>query len=272
MFSNALRNFKTGFQLFLFINIFWLTCVSCSPGNQEKALPVPPTPENNKIILLYYNERPPYLVTTNHGVEGLTGSPTTLIFDKSGIPFQWEQIPSKRQIYLLQKNNNRICLVGWFKTEERENYARYTLPVYQDKPQFALARADNNNISSGHTVAEVFSNRQLNLLVKDGYSYGSYLDNKIKEYDTNRTVTTNESSGMLEMVFFRHADYFFVAPEEAEGLMKTSKFDPQDFKTINFTDIPSGEKRYILCSMQVEESVVEQLNTAIRQYISLPSE
>jgi hypothetical protein len=77
---------------------------------------------------------------------------------------------------------------------------------------------------------------------------------------------------MLEMVFLRHADYFFIAPEEAEGLIKTSEFDPQAFKTIHFTDISSGEKRYILCSKQVKESVIEQLNSAIRQYIVLPSE
>jgi polar amino acid transport system substrate-binding protein len=272
MFTNAWRTFRTGFQLFLVTATACLMCVSCSPGNQGAVLSISPTPKNNNIITLHYNERPPYLVTTENGVGGLTGDPTTLIFNKSGIPFQWKQTPSKRQTYLLQQNSGRDCLVGWFKTVERETFARYTLPIYQDKPQFALARTDNDKISSGHTVAEVFSNLQLTLLVKDGYSYGDFLDKKIIEHSPNRTITTDENSGMLAMVFLRHADYFFIAPEEADGLIKKSDFDPQAFKTIHFTDVSSGEKRYILCSMQVEKSVVEQLNSAIRQYITLPSE
>ena len=47
---------------------------------------------------------------------------------------------------------------------------------------------------------------------------------------------------------------------------------PVTDETIVRTDISAGEKRYILCSLQVEEAVIEQLNTAIRQYVVLPQE
>lgn len=247
-----------------------LAFVACSAPLPEPT--APPTPSNAQRITLHFNERPPYLIATESGVRGLTGDPTTLIFEKSGIPFEWKQTPSKRQIYLLQQNSGQDCLVGWFKNAEREQFARYTLPVYQDLPQYALARSDNSGIDSGHTVADVFSDPRLTLLVKDGYSYGDYLDTKISTHDPTRTVTTDENSGMLKMVYAGHADYFFIAPEEAEGLLKSSEFDAQDFKTVRFTDIASGEKRYILCSMQVDEAIIEQLNTAIRQYVSLPPE
>lgn len=155
---------------------------------------------------------------------------------------------------------------------EREGFAKYTLPIYQDKPQVALMRADNDKIPAGSTIGDILANPQLNLLVKDGYSYGDFLDGKIKEYNPLRTVTTDENSGMLKMVYARHADYFLIAPEEAEGLIRTSEFDSQDFKFVHIADIPYGEKRYILCSKQVEDSIIEQLNTAIRQYVSLPAQ
>lgn len=210
------------------------------------------------------------MVTNNSGVGGLTGEPATIAFEKSAIPFEWKQTPSKRQIYLLQQNGDRDCLVGWFKNMEREKFAKYTLPVYWDKPQIALVRADNDNIPVVSTVSDVFSNPKLNLLVKDGYSYGDFLDGKIKEYNPVRTVTTVENREMLKMVYARHADYFLIAPEEAAGLIITSEFDLQDFKFVQFRDIPYGEKRYILCSMQVEDSIIERLNAAIRQYVTLP--
>ena len=75
---------------------------------------------------------------------------------------------------------------------------------------------------------------------------------------------------MLKMIYAQHADYFLIAPEEADGLIRTSEFDLQDFRSVHFTDIPSGEKRYILCSKQVEDYIIEQLDMAIRQYIALP--
>ena len=255
-------------------SIALLALVSCSLNTQETGSQgaVPVTPDTGTSITLHYNERPPYLVTIDNGVAGLTGDPATIAFEKSGIPFRWEQTPSKRQIYLLQQNSGRDCLVGWFRNVEREKYARYTLPIYWDQPQIALARAENNNIPFNSTVEEVFSNPKLNLLVKDGYSYGDFLDKKIKELNPVRTITTDENSEMLKMVYAGHADYFFIAPEEAEGLIASSAFDTHNFKFVHFSDIPYGEKRYILCSMQVEKSIIEKLNAVIRKSVVLPSQ
>ncbi len=263
------------YRLLLTASLILLTGVSCSSHRQETVFPAPsPTslPTDEGVIYLHYNERPPYLITTENGVEGLTGSPTTLVFEKSQIPFQWKQTPSKRQIYILQQNTGRDCLPGWFKTTERETYARYTLPVYQEKPQIALARADNDRIPASGTVEDFFSNAQLTLLVKDGYSYGDFIDQRIAELDPVRIETTVENSGMLKMIYASHADYFFIAPEEAEGLINASGFDLHDFKTIHFTDIVAGEKRYILCNFQIDDSTIERLNEAIRQYVDLAPE
>ena len=101
-----------------------LALVACGvPSTASVATPNAPTPTGEAPITLHYNERPPYLVTTEDGVGGLTGAPTTQVFAASGIPYNWEQTPSKRQIYLLQQNEGRDCLVGWFKNAEREGFA-----------------------------------------------------------------------------------------------------------------------------------------------------
>ena len=117
----ARRSLKIFYQL-LITGVAWSALVSCSFGIQQPASAlVSPTSTNESLITLHYNERPPYLVTTETGVGGLTGDPTTLVFEKSNIPFQWEQTPSKRQIYILQQNSGRDCLVGWFKNARTRN-------------------------------------------------------------------------------------------------------------------------------------------------------
>jgi polar amino acid transport system substrate-binding protein len=254
-----------------------LTAVSCS-GSSQPAAPVQqpavgataqPSPE---VIYLHYNERPPYLVTTQNGVEGLVGGRTSAVFEKSNLPFVWVQTPSKRQIYILQQNTGRNCLPGWFKTADRETFAKYTVPIYQDEPQIALTRARNDEIPATTTVDEIFKRSELTLLVKDGYSYGSFLDQKMAELDPARIETTVENSGMLKMIYAGHADYFFIAPEEAEGVITASGYELQDFKEIHFTDITEGENRYILCDFQIDDATIDLLNEAIRQYADAPSE
>ena len=68
---------------------------------QESARPSEASSIDN-LFTLHYNERPPYLETTDSGVGGLTGNPATMVFEKSNVSFQWKQTPSKRQLYLLQ--------------------------------------------------------------------------------------------------------------------------------------------------------------------------
>jgi polar amino acid transport system substrate-binding protein len=219
-------------------------------------------------ITVHYYERPPYLVATPTGPKGLTADPIDFAFKKTGIPFQWEQTPPKRQMELVQNNRGRDCIVNWFKNPEREKFAKYSSPLYQDKPQIALARADNHKIQSEKTVAEVLSDPNLTLLVKDGYSYGGYLDTQIAERKPTVEKTDRESPQMLKMIHAGRADYFFIAPEEAEGLISSAGLPKEDFKFVTFSDMPQGEKRYILCSQQVEDAVIEKLNAAITEYVN----
>ncbi len=216
-------------------------------------------------LTVHYNERPPYLETLPQGVKGLTADPATLVFKNAGLSFTWEKTPSKRQMAILKRNIGCDCLVGWFKNPEREIFAKYTHSIYQDKAQIALTRADNQQIKSGGSVEEILANRNLSLLVKDGYSYGSFIDKKIAENNPKLTKKVYENIKMLELIYRNRYDYFFIAQEEANGLIKASGFPRKDFKYIQFSNMPEGEKRYILCSQKVGDDIIEKLNTVITE-------
>ena len=219
------------------------------------------------VISIHYHERAPYQETTDAGVKGLTGTPVTLVFQKAGISFEWVKTPSKRQLKIIKDNYGCDCSVGWFKNPEREKFARYTYCIYQDKPQIALARADNRRLKSGVRVASALSNRELTLEVKDGYSYGSFLDAKIARHKPKIDRTTSENTYMLKKIYEKRADYFFIAPEEADSLIEASGFVREDFKYIIFSDMPEGEKRYIICSQEVKDEIIEKLNKAITEHV-----
>jgi polar amino acid transport system substrate-binding protein len=213
-------------------------------------------------VTLHYNERVPYLRSTPSGAAGLTADPANRTFEKAGVPFRWTKTPSKRQLQILADNTGCDCAVGWFKNPAREKYARFTRPIYQDGPQIAIALADNREVGAG-SIEELLSKSGLVLGVKDGYSYGTLLDEKIARLRPNVYRVTGENDAMLKMLSSRRIDYFFIAPEEADGLIAASGLPKTGFRYVTLADMPVGEKRYILCSLRVGEEIINRLNAAL---------
>lgn len=218
-------------------------------------------------IIIHYNERPPYMFKDDGEVEGLTANPVNTVFNKVGLPYRWVKTSSKKQMVLLEKDKGRNCLVGWFKNSEREKFAKYTHHIYQDRPQIAITRMDNKKIKEQITVDEILANPDLVLLTKEGYSYGQYLDKKFDIHKPNKLDIVEDSTVMLKLLYMKRSDYFFVAPEEAEGLIKAAGYSREDFRFISFPDMPSGEKRYILLSQQIEDFIIDELNLAIEELV-----
>jgi polar amino acid transport system substrate-binding protein len=203
------------------------------------------------------------MTASDGSVIGLTANPANTAFEKAKVSYMWQRTPSKRQMLILQSNDGRDCLVGWFKNPEREKFAKFTNAIYQDKPTIALALANNNQIKSGVTVESVLGNKELLLLVKDGYSYGDFVDDLITKINQNYKAVTTENIEMFKMLQLGRVDYFFIAEEEAEYLIHENGVSRDEVYFVRFNNMPPGNKRYILCSQNVEDEVISKLNAAI---------
>lgn len=216
------------------------------------------------IINLHYHERPPYFTQLlSKDVHGVVATPAKRAFDKAQIDFKWQETPPKRQLQLIRYNSGKDCLVGWFKNAERARFGKFTLPIYQDDPTIALARADNPAIRPKRTLKKLLTTSDLTVLRKDGYSYGQYIDKHLTLYHPDSLTTAGNNASILKMLYKRRGDYFFVAREEADFLIARMGYPRNAFKQITFSDMPAGEKRYILCSKQVDDQIIERLNQAI---------
>jgi len=241
------------------------------PREAHRPAPDPPEvhlagmPEDS--IVVYYHERRPYYVTTPNQVHGLIADRVNWVFREAGIPYEWRKTPAKRELALIRSNDQQACAAGWFKSPEREAFGRFTLPIFMDSPTLALARADNDQIQSGGSLAGTLSNRRLRLLRKDGYSYGKFIDDAIRRLAPREIVTTAENLSMVKIIHSHRADYFFIAKEEAEDLILYSGLPFKDFKMIHFSDMPRGNKRYLICSRRIDTLTLLRLNRAIKDYL-----
>jgi uncharacterized protein (TIGR02285 family) len=217
-------------------------------------------------VILAYHERPPYYVTNEENLlTGLVGGPARTAFHRSGLQFIIQRMPPRRQLNSIQNNTERICAVGWFKTPEREHYALFTSPLYQDKPTSLLTRFDIELPSLNPTLHEVFAASHLSLLMKNSYSYGESIDNTLQHTPPSIVITTSgNTSQMLEMIAAANADYALMATEEAEEAIATSN-SPGVFRLVKLRDMPQGNKRYIMCSRQVTPEEIARLNSVIPQ-------
>lgn len=220
-----------------------------------------------KPIIVYYNERVPYVKKTAEGsLTGLVGKPVIFAFENAQIPYELSPLPAKRQLYYLKRNLGRFCLLGWYKNKEREGFAQFSHYVYQDNVRVGIGRKDNKRLTSGGTVGHTLSKPLIRVLVKKGYSYGSFLDAQFARYKPTLEFTTSENGEMLKMIYAGRADILFMAQEEADALLPEIRLPREDFHFITFTDMPRGYKRYILFSKQVEYETIQLLNKQIIQY------
>lgn len=214
-------------------------------------------------IVLAYHERPPYYITgSDHFLTGLVGEPALNAFRRSGLQFVPQKMPPKRQLSLVEHNSTRICAVGWFKTTEREQFARFSLPLYHDLPTAVVTRAELTFSPPQPTVTQLLSLPNLIPLTKSAYSYGSHIDQALQEHASAVVTTSGTTAQMLEMVAADKADYFFAAAEEAEVAIAASP-TPERFKLLAPADLPPGNTRYLMCSLQVRPQEIELLNAAI---------
>ena len=218
------------------------------------------------MITLNYIERPPYLVKSGNSVEGLSGTPTERAFKQAEIPFEWKEISTASHLRLIEANTGCDCIVSYFKTPEREKYAKYTVPIYQDQPHIAVAWADNQKLMSDGTVEMALKNPEIILEVKKDWSYGKFLDSKIAQYHPKTDETIGDNAQILKKIYAKRADIFFTTPAEADAVITVSGFSRQDFKYITFRDVPIGENRYILCSQKVSDEIIKKFNDAISSY------
>ena len=245
----------------------WIYPQPTKPERVNQAAGIAPREQEGPIIVHYHERRPYYYFEDDYEIIGLCVDPVNLIFTQAGIDMVWQQTPAKRQLELIKANTKCECAAGWFKTDARQKYGLYTLPIYQDSSTIALAREDEELIVSGQALHVTMKNRQLRLLRKDGYSYGQFIDGHIASCNPRQVITRVGNMSMLKMVYTHRADYFFITVQEAEDLISHSGLPAGKFKLIRFSDMPEGNKRYLICSQKVGDAVIAQLNQAIRRYL-----
>ena len=225
-------------------------CVSASAG---------------QVIEMQVVDLPPYLIAAPDGhFGGIVVDAATRAFERAGIAVKLTDIPALRQLERLKANREALCSVGWYKTPERETFARFSDPITRDERWAALV-APKWKLPPQMTVDALLAEPDLTLLLKQGFSNGEYLDKKLPAARSHRVTTTSEMSGIFKMIEAGHGDVFFAPRDEIRYFEDAGLFDAQKVSIVTFTDLPLGQQRYLMCSKRVGNDILARFNAALRQ-------
>jgi polar amino acid transport system substrate-binding protein len=207
----------------------------------------------------------------NGRAEGFLVKLTRKLFLEADIPVTFAEMPPKRIIKMIKIKKGNFCSIGWFKNPEREAFAKFSLPIYQNKPIVIMTtKNQQKQFQSYRTLKDVFSDKTIVLGIMSEFSYGPYIDDLMKNNPLSKIEITSKQSMIPGLIQKKRAHFTLISPEDIETLLQSAGYHPDDFLSISMPDIPAGNKRYLMFSKGVSDETIEKINQAIRKHV-LPS-
>lgn len=215
-------------------------------------------------LKLLYEIRDPMSYRDSRGkLTGLAVDPVAQAMNAAGITYVWVETPFKRQLSMVEANDEAVCALGMFKNKDRQQFAKFTHAILRDtrRPNIMLAHKDfqpDKNLD----LLRALSLPGVKMLKKDNASYGSVLDDAIERSRITVITTTAESKNMAMMIAAKRADFIFVSEQEALHMINAIPNGDQlhIFKPLG---MPQGPERFLMCSQLVSDELIQKFNKAL---------
>ena len=214
-------------------------------------------------LKLLYEIREPMSYRDSRGkITGLVVTPVEQAMTTADISYVWVETPFKRQINVVEANDEAVCAVGMFKNKDRQRYAKFSHAILRDttRPSVMLVHKDFQP-DKGMDLLRTLSIPGIKMLKKDTASYGNVIDDAIERSRITVVTTTAESMNMAKMIAAKRADFIFVPEDEALNMIKLIGDDKLHiFKPLG---MPQGPERFLLCSQRVPDELLQRFNKAL---------
>lgn len=220
--------------------------------------------KKTQTVNLMYLERPPYASSLEgKKPQGLLIEPVEKAFQEAGINYRLLEVPVVRQLAILKSNQDLDCGVGWFKRDDRAAYAKYSMPFFQDLPTVGIVAIDST-LPSSAKLKDILSTTHLTWTVVDGYSYDPYVEAQLKEHKTALQTISGGLVNLVNMIDKNRASITVLARQEAQYYLDRDQFKGR-LRIVEFSDVPAGEARYLLCSHKVDDALLEKINKSFQK-------
>ncbi len=214
-------------------------------------------------LTVYFHERPPF--TMVDGQTGILVNLTKAILSEAGLHARFIELPTNRILSLVRNGEPDAVGVGWFLTQERESWGRYSLPIYQDQPLVAVVSSRVASSLGNPVRLNVLLSSGLALGHQQGSSFGPVVDAKIRTLGLVPVETVVEIPSLLQLIHAGKMDYTFLPEEEARYLLKRDPTLTPGLVLTKLADAPPGNLRYLLFPATVDPALLTRIDSAIER-------
>lgn len=218
---------------------------------------------DKKDLTFYYETRIPLFMNLGWGIHGFFGDPIKRYFEEAKINIMMQKIPVKRSIKIINHNKKYGCMAIGEDNNAIGSDVHKSIPFYYEKQIVAITRKDNKFFTKKMDLINVLKSKEITLVIKEGFSIGKKLDLLLNKYEPKNIHLFESTLAMLQMIYKKRGDYFFLSLAEAKALISFSGLDEKKFRFIHFKENLPGKKYYIACSKNVKKEIIEKLNNSI---------
>ncbi|MDI4634000.1 transporter substrate-binding domain-containing protein [Pelomonas sp. V22] len=183
----------------------------------------------------------------------------------AGVAIELQEAPLKRSLHEIELNQQPLCVLGVFKTPEREAFARFSEPLSIDAaPAMLAVPAVAAKLRAHASLQSLLLDTSLQLLVVGGVSYGTRLDGQIAAMPRPPMRVTASQLQLFRMLMLGRADYMIASREELAHVVDQGSLPRGALELVNFEGMPAGRSRHLACSRQVAPALLQKLDAALR--------
>lgn len=228
------------------------------------AMLVLPSVSSAQPLEVLYFEYPPYYHALPDGrAAGLIVDLAGRVFAKAGVEAEFHFVPAKRILLDIQ-TGQPVASLGWFKTPEREEFARFSLPIYINRPVGVFFLREKEDLFRPYkTLEALMADGKLLMGRVAGLSDGPQIDAILAKYPDRIVHVTADSVRLTKMLESGRFNFFLLPPEEIDALLHEAQASPENFALKAMSDIPQGNSRHIMYAKTVDDALIRKVDQAI---------
>ena len=226
------------------------------------------SPVRSTELNLLYIEYPPYYELNRDGnLDGILVNIANKVFDRAGVKYKYRNMPPKR-IMLEMEKGTPVASLGWLKTTEREKFAKFSLPIYLNKPVGVfMLRQNMSRFAEFDSFDQLMDSRKFSIGRIEGHSEGEYLDSMLADHTDKTAWVSTDEVQLIKMLKAKRFDFILLAPEEMDALVNRANCSLDDFHLQAMRDIPNGNARHIMYAKSIDDEFVKMIDKIIVEEI-----
>lgn len=220
------------------------------------------------LSLLVFDRPPYYQLHDGQPSGGFLLTTALAVFAQAGIPVVVREMPPGRVVVMLKEEPSRACAVGWYKTAQREAFARFSEPLYRNQPITVAVRASLSVPGTRSPFLADLLATEWHWGLREGFSYGAKYDQLLAGYPTAKRFA--DTAHMVELLAKGRLDAILVEPEELAWILAKKPALRKAIRIVRLADPPLDGKRHIMCGLGVSPGEMARLNAAIESFRATP--